>query len=143
MNRWFIPAFSLLALSACAAMPKDPVDLGGPPVPDGAKWEKIAGGFHFTEGPAADAEGNVYFSDQGTTVEQVPRIYFWDAATNKVSVFMDGDTGRSNGMCFDYTGHLITCADEKDEMWSIDTRTRQHTVLFDSYEGKRLNARSA
>jgi len=28
-----------------------------------AKVEKLAGGFRFTEGPAADAEGNIYFSD--------------------------------------------------------------------------------
>ena len=30
----------------------------------GAKLEKLAGGFAFTEGPAADAQGNVYFTDQ-------------------------------------------------------------------------------
>ena len=32
-------------------------------VDDGAKVEKLAGGFTFTEGPAADAQGNIYFSD--------------------------------------------------------------------------------
>ena len=30
----------------------------------GAKLEKLAGGFEFTEGPAADAQGNVFFTDQ-------------------------------------------------------------------------------
>ena len=30
----------------------------------GAKLTKLAGGFTFTEGPAADADGNVYFTDQ-------------------------------------------------------------------------------
>ena len=34
------------------------------PIADGAKVEKLAGGFKFTEGPAPDAEGNVYFTDQ-------------------------------------------------------------------------------
>src|SRR5204863_2015731 len=30
----------------------------------GAKLAKLAGGFAFTEGPAADAQGNVFFTDQ-------------------------------------------------------------------------------
>jgi len=29
----------------------------------GAKVEQLAGGFAFTEGPARDAQGNVYFTD--------------------------------------------------------------------------------
>ncbi|MHC4799503.1 MAG: SMP-30/gluconolactonase/LRE family protein, partial [Planctomycetota bacterium] len=32
-------------------------------VADGAKVEKLAGGFKFTEGPAADAKGNIFFTD--------------------------------------------------------------------------------
>ena len=31
---------------------------------DGAKLEKLGGGYVFTEGPACDTHGNVYFSDQ-------------------------------------------------------------------------------
>ena len=30
----------------------------------GAKPEKLAGDFSFTEGPACDSEGNVFFTDQ-------------------------------------------------------------------------------
>ena len=33
-------------------------------VAPGAKVEKLAGDFQFTEGPTCDAEGNVYFTDQ-------------------------------------------------------------------------------
>ena len=32
-------------------------------VAEGAKVEKLAGGFRFTEGPAADAKGNIFFTD--------------------------------------------------------------------------------
>ncbi len=32
-------------------------------VAPGANVEKLAGGFRFTEGPAADAKGNIFFSD--------------------------------------------------------------------------------
>jgi len=35
-------------------------------VAPGAKPEKLAGGFSFTEGPAVDSQGNVYFTDQPT-----------------------------------------------------------------------------
>ena len=33
------------------------------PIPAGAKLERLFDGCTFAEGPAADAEGNVYFSD--------------------------------------------------------------------------------
>lgn len=34
----------------------------------GAKVEQLAGGFEFTEGPAADAAGNVYLTGKGVLV---------------------------------------------------------------------------
>jgi gluconolactonase len=43
-------------------------------------------------------------------------------------------------LCFDGKGNLIACADEKNELWSIDVKTKQHTVLVKDYEGKLLNA---
>jgi gluconolactonase len=42
-------------------------------------------------------------------------------------------------MTFDEHGQLIACADEKNEMWSIDPATKKVTVLFNTYEGKLLN----
>jgi gluconolactonase len=47
--------------------------------------------------------------------------------------------GRSNGLCFDGTGHLIACADEHNQLWSIDVKTKEHTVLIENYQGKLLN----
>jgi gluconolactonase len=47
--------------------------------------------------------------------------------------------GRSNGMYFDSKGNLITCADEKNELWSISPE-KKVTVLIDNYKGKLLNA---
>ena len=35
-------------------------------VADGAKPVKLAGGYKFTEGPAVDAKGNVFFTDFGS-----------------------------------------------------------------------------
>jgi gluconolactonase len=98
----------------------------------GAKLEKLADGFKFTEGPACDGEGNVYFTDQPND-----RIMIW-SVDGKLSTFMQ-PCGRSNGLCFDNDGHLIACADEHNELWSIDVKTKAHTVLASNYQGKLLN----
>src|SRR5688572_3345694 len=55
----------------------------------------LATGFSFTEGPAVDRHGNVFFTDQPND-----RIYRWDAGTGEVTLFLEG-TGRANGMAFD------------------------------------------
>jgi gluconolactonase len=99
----------------------------------GAKLEKLSGEFEFTEGPACDAKGNVYFTDQPND-----RIMIW-SIDGKLSTFMQ-PCGRSNGLCFDKKGNLIACADEKNELWSIDPKTKKAAVLVKNHKGKLLNA---
>jgi gluconolactonase len=101
-------------------------------VAPGAKLEKLAGDFKFTEGPTADAEGNVYFTDQPND-----RILKWDVAAGKLSTFLQ-PCGRSNGMHFDAKGALIACADENNQLWSIDAAGKS-TVLVKDFNGKLLN----
>lgn len=101
-------------------------------VAPGAKLQKLAGGFKFTEGATCDSRGNVFFVDQPNN-----RILKWDVEQSKLSTFMD-PAGRANGMCFDATGNLIACADETNALWSI-TPDKQVTVLAFSYQGKPLN----
>ncbi len=98
----------------------------------GATVEKIAGDFIFTEGPTSDKDGNVYFVDQDNN-----RIMKY-GTDGKMTTFMQ-PSGYANGMTFDGKGRLIACADEKNEMWSIDPATKTVTVLFSTYEGKLLN----
>ena len=102
------------------------------PVAPGAKPVKLADGFKFTEGPAVDAEGNVYFTDQPND-----RIHMW-STEGKLSTFLE-PAGRSNGLCFDAEGHLWACADEKNELWKIDVKTKKVTVLVKDYDEKPLN----
>src|SRR5215203_2204338 len=83
-------------------------------------------GFSFTEGPAVDRHGNVFFTDQPND-----RIYRWDAGTSKVTLFLQG-TGRANGMAFDKAGNLIACADMHGEVWKI-RMDGSHEVLVDNY----------
>jgi gluconolactonase len=97
----------------------------------GAKLEKLADGFAFTEGPAADANGNVYFTDQPND-----RIHIW-SNDGKLSTFLS-PCGRSNGTYFDHKGNLLTCADEKNELWSISPAGKV-TVLVKEYDGRLLN----
>ena len=56
----------------------------------------------------------------------------------KLSTFMQ-PCGRSNGLCFDAQGNLWACADEKNEMWRIDVKTKAKTVVIKDYQGKLLN----
>ena len=100
-------------------------------IAQGAKVEKLAGDFKFTEGPAADANGNVYFTDQPND-----RIMKW-SIDGKLSTFLQ-PCGRSNGLYFDAKGNLLACADENGQLWSIDPKGKA-TVLVKDYKGKLLN----
>ena len=98
----------------------------------GATLELVASDYEFTEGPAADQEGNVFFTDQPND-----RIIKWSAKDNSVSVYMQ-PSGRANGLHFDNTGNLLACADEKNQLWRIDAQ-KNVTVLVDGFKDKKLN----
>jgi gluconolactonase len=100
-------------------------------VAPGAKPEKLAGGFSFTEGPAVDSQGNVYFTDQPNN-----KILKW-SVEGKLTVFCD-QCGRANGLYFDRKGNLISCSDQENELWSID-QNGNHSVLVTDFLGKKLN----
>ncbi|MDR2148475.1 MAG: SMP-30/gluconolactonase/LRE family protein [Tannerella sp.] len=102
-------------------------------IADGATVQLVADGFIFTEGPAVDNEGNVYFTDQPND-----RIWKWSAEDGTVSLFKEGD-GRANGLYIDKQGFLYSCADMNNELWKYD-REGNHTVLVADFEGKKLNA---
>ncbi len=101
-------------------------------IAEGATLELLGDGFRFTEGPAPDENGNVYFTDQPNNT-----IVKWNHSTGELSVFMD-EAGRSNGMFFDHDGNLVTCADMDNELWSI-SMDGEVTVLADNYGGDLLN----
>jgi gluconolactonase len=100
-------------------------------IAQGAQVEKLAEGFRFTEGPAVDKTGNVYFTDQPNDV-----ILKW-SVDDELSTF-GTNMGRANGLYFDRDGNLLSCSDLDNEIWQIDMNGR-HTVLVSDYDGKRLN----
>lgn len=98
----------------------------------GAELQKLAGEYAFTEGPAVDRDGNIYFTDQPND-----RIVKWTAADGSVEDWLK-PAGRSNGTYFDQAGNLIACADEKNELWSI-APDKKVTVLLKNFGGKLMN----
>lgn len=97
----------------------------------GAELIKLAGDFSFTEGPAPDKAGNVYFTDQPND-----RIMVW-STEGKLSTFMQ-PSGRSNGLFFDSRGNLWSCADEKNELWCISPEKKVESIL-NTFNDKLLN----
>jgi gluconolactonase len=107
-------------------------DAGASVVADGAKVEKLAGGFAFTEGPAADARGNIYFSDIPNN-----RIHKW-SLNGKLSTFRE-NSGGANGLYFDKDGNLLVCEGGGRRLVSIDQKGNV-SVLADKYQGKKFNS---
>jgi len=97
-----------------------------------AKLIKIGSGFIFTEGPAVDKNGNVFFTDQPNNT-----IVKWSSNSGQLSIFSD-DSGRANGLYFDSNGNLLACADMDNQIWSFSPDGK-HKVLLDLYDGKKLN----
>jgi gluconolactonase len=103
-----------------------------PVIAPGAKLEKLGGGFAFTEGPAADHDGNVFFTDDPRN-----RIVKWSAADGSFSDWLK-PAGRANGTYFDKAGNLIAVTPEKGELWSI-APDKKVTVLVTNIDGKQFN----
>ena len=93
--------------------------------------QRLAGDFEFTEGPACDAEGNVFFTDQPND-----RILKW-STDGRLHTFMQ-PCGRANGLSFDRNGNLWACADETNALWRIDPAGKA-TVVVKDFQGKLLN----
>jgi gluconolactonase len=106
-------------------------------VADGAKVEKLSGGFRFTEGPAADAKGNIFFTDIPNN-----RIHKWSLdgspLRSKLSTFRE-NSGGANGLYFDKKGNLLACEGGGRRLVSIDPKGNV-TVLADKYQNKKFNS---
>jgi gluconolactonase len=113
-------------------------------VSQGVRLEKLANGFHFTEGPVWHPDGYLLFSDPNANT-----IYRWSPEGN-VSVFRTKsgytgvDIGRyrqpgSNGLTLNHDG-LLTINEHGNRRVTRLERTGKITVLADRFEGKRLNS---
>lgn len=98
-------------------------------------------GVAFTEGPACDARGTLYFTDIVNN-----RILALDAGAKYFRVFRS-PSGRANGLLFDVQGRLLACEgnefgpnDGNRRITRTDLNTGEIEVLTDRYDGKKYNA---
>jgi len=103
----------------------------------GATLERVFQGCTFAEGPAANATGDVFFSDSPEN-----RILVYHEA-NEITEVWKAPSGRANGMNFDAQGRLVVCCDGKDggaravQRYEHDGRV---TMVSTHYNGKRVNS---
>jgi len=93
-------------------------------------FEKVAGGFVFTEGPLWHPDGFFYFVDVRASTMYKVRLGQPHEVVRK--------TEGGNGLTFDLQGRLINCEGDGRRV----TRTALDgtvTTLIDRFEGKRLN----
>lgn len=97
---------------------------------DGEGWQLVADGYKFTEAPAVDAAGNVFFVD--VPASQILKV---DLA-GKVSIFAE-QTGNASGLMFGPEGRLYACGSGNKEVAWYNTNG-QRTVLADGIPGNDL-----
>jgi len=101
-------------------------------VEPGVKAVVLGTGYGFSEGPAADAVGNIYFSDG-----QNDSIHFY-AYGRPVEVFVD-DSLDANGMMFNRNGNLVSVEGAAFRIVEFDMRTKEKRILAQGIDGKRFN----
>ena len=97
-----------------------------------AKVKKLAGGFRFTEGPATDAQGNIFFTDIPNN-----QIHKW-SLDGKLSTFLE-NSGGANGLFFVKDGNLLACLGNRGQLDSISPNGSV-AVLAAIYQGKSFNS---
>jgi gluconolactonase len=120
-----LAAVLALAVAVAPARAADGLDAILAP---GAKAQVLGTGYGFSEGPAADAEGNVYFSDGKNNSIHLYR------PGQPVAVFVN-DSTDANGMMFNPAGELVVCEGAAYRVVAIDVKTRRKRVLVG--EGQR------
>ena len=114
-------------------------DLSALPLPEGAEPVHAATTLVFTEGPAVDADGTLYFSD----IENNRILKLAPDGTR--SVFRE-PSGRTNGQTFDLSGRLHHCEGAEfgpgggRRVSRTDLRSGAYEVLTESYAGQRYNS---
>jgi gluconolactonase len=121
-------AASWLSLGRAADEEPKPIPGVGPT----GKIVKLHTGFKFTEGPAADREGNVYFSDIPN--ERIHKVDLKGA----LSVFRE-KSEKSNGLMVNAKGEIVACQ-MNGQVVAYSPDGKDVRVLADKFDGKRFNA---
>jgi len=93
--------------------------------------EKLASEFKFTEGPAVDNQGNVYFSDIPDS-----KIWIWSTA-DSLKLYRANSFG-SNGLYFGPDQNLLTCESQKSRI-TLTKPSGDYKILASQFQGKPFN----
>lgn len=97
---------------------------------EGESWKLVDEGFKFTEGPAVDAAGDIFFTD-------VPESRVYRLSGNgKASIFLS-DSERTNGLMFGADGRLYGCQNGKEQIVAFEKEGKT-TVLATDVESNDL-----
>jgi gluconolactonase len=98
----------------------------------GTKAEELGSGYGFSEGPAADGVGNIYFSDGKNDT-----IHFYPYG-RRVQVYVD-DSTDANGMMFNNQGKLYVCEGAAYRIVAFDLKTKEKEILAHVIDGTHFN----
>ena len=115
--------FSQISLSIAQSSPVDEL------IAEGAKPALLVGGFKFTEGPAADASGNLYFTDIGSN-----RIHYWNSSNQSLSTIRE-NSGGADGLFVDRDGAVWVCELKDKQLSRIDAHGN-YVVVANSFDDR-------
>src|SRR6185295_18914942 len=90
----------------------------------GQSWQLVAEGFEFTEGPAVDKDGTLYFTD-------IPKNRIYKLGPDgKAHVFVENSAG-TNGLLFGPDGRLSGCQNGAKRIVAFDSAGKPATIADD------------
>jgi len=119
ITSWLCAAGTILGVAAMARGANTIDQIVAP----GTRAEVLGTGYGFSEGPAADPEGNVYFSDGMND-----SIHFYEVGRG-VRPFVD-DSTDANGMMFNAKGELVVCEGAAYRVVAFDVKSKQKRILL-------------
>lgn len=88
----------------------------------------------FSEGPAVDRKGNVFFTNI-----RVSKILKWNPQNKSLSNYRTG-SNSANGLRFNMKGDLLVCEGQPARLTSTNMKTGEISILADHYKGKALQS---
>lgn len=89
-----------------------------------SRWQQVSQGHRFTEGPAVNAQGEVFFTDIPNN--RIHKI----ALDGTVSVFKE-DTGGANGLMFGADGRLYACQNGRKRIVAYSMDGKENVIAED------------
>jgi gluconolactonase len=132
--RWSLLAALLAAVlvGSSAGRPAEKEEKKIPGIGPAGPVVKLHTKFAFTEGPAADARGNVYFSD-------IPNQKIYKVDTKGKLTLFRAKSNRANGLMVNAKGEIVAC-EMAGQVAAYSADGKSWRVLAGKHGGKRFNA---